>query len=186
MRAELTRRLSTAKRLATIRRRRTGDANASLHGMNRRKPDQTYVIEIDSAPAGTDDRNTIGGRPLLDADQAWPSCRCDTPMVLFFQVDVPTDVPVFGGDHLLVFQCPNHNDACFPPSSELLPERFWDRPPPPNDAPFWRIVIHRGVAGKPVVSVPGTVHDDHWISEIGRMFGRRIGLSRRTVDVGRG
>jgi hypothetical protein len=57
-------------------------------------------------------------------------------------VDIPDDVPTFGGDHLSVFQCPKHNDACFPPTGARLPARFWDRPPPPNE-PFWRILIDR-------------------------------------------
>jgi hypothetical protein len=88
-------------------------------------------------------RNSIGGHPFLVGPD-WPRCHCDRRMILFFQLDVPTDLPAFGGDHLLVFQCPQHNDACFPPSGNRLPERYWDRPPPPNTEPFWRILLGPG------------------------------------------
>jgi hypothetical protein len=100
-----------------------------------------YLIEIGSEPAGM--RSTVGGRPVLDVGQSWPACDCGEQMVLFFQVDVPADIPAFGGDHLLVFQCPEHNDACFPPKAEQLPGLFWDVPP--DDQPrFWSILLHRG------------------------------------------
>jgi hypothetical protein len=56
-------------------------------------------------------------------------------MVFFFQVDIPDGVRNFGGDHLLVFQCPTHDDVAVGPSQ--LPERFWD------EDPFWRILIRR-------------------------------------------
>jgi hypothetical protein len=64
-------------------------------------------------------------------------------MIFFFQLDIPEDLPTFGGDRLLVFQCPRHNDACFPPRASRLPDGYWDRPPPPNDMPFWRILVER-------------------------------------------
>jgi hypothetical protein len=63
-------------------------------------------------------------------------------MTFFFQVDVPGDVPRFGGDHVLVFQCRTHADACLPPAAGRLPERYWDEPPPPNGPPFWRVLLH--------------------------------------------
>lgn len=91
--------------------------------------------------AGT--RNTIGGWPILEVDQPWPSCDCGERMVFYFQVDIPPEVATFGGDHVMVFQCPVHNEACFPPDSEQLPVRFWDHPPAPNKEVFWRILLHR-------------------------------------------
>ena len=115
--------------------------------------DTIYLIEVGSAPAVADTRNTVGGRPILAAGQSWPACDCGERMVFFFQVDVPADIPVFGGDHLLVFQCPKHNDACFPPLDPRLPEQFWDRPPG-DQLRFWRILLHRG-------SVPATEPDTY-------------------------
>ncbi|MEV6608712.1 hypothetical protein [Kutzneria sp. NPDC051319] len=105
--------------------------------------DTIYLVEVGSEQAGEGERNTVGGWPVLDAGRAWPVCDCGERMVLFFQVDVPADIAVFGGDHLLVFQCPKHNDACFPPSSRRLPEGFWDAPPD-NDMRFWQILLHKG------------------------------------------
>jgi hypothetical protein len=101
-----------------------------------------YLIELTDEPAG-DGRDTVGGRPVLAPGQDWPLCHCGQRMIFFFQVDIPDDVAAFGGDHLLVFQCPKHNDACFPPATARLPARYWDRPPPPNE-PFWRILVDRG------------------------------------------
>jgi hypothetical protein len=83
-----------------------------------------HLIDIGSEPAGADARNTVGGWPVLDAGLPRPACDCGERMVLLFQVDVPTDVPVLGDDHLLVFQCPKHNDANCPPSDDQLPARF--------------------------------------------------------------
>ncbi|MFD0975126.1 hypothetical protein [Plantactinospora endophytica] len=102
-----------------------------------------YLIEITPTPAVSGDRNTIGGSPILAPDQTWPACRCGTRMALFFQLDIPPDVPTFGGDHLLAFQCPRHNEACFPPRERQLPPHYWDRPPPPNEMSFWRILRQR-------------------------------------------
>ncbi|MBF9130271.1 hypothetical protein I0C86_15090 [Plantactinospora sp. S1510] len=102
-----------------------------------------YLIEITSTPAVAGDRNTIGGWPILDPGQTWPACRCGTQMALFFQLDIPLDVPTFGGDHLLAFQCPRHNEACFPPRDRQLPALYWDQPPPPNKMSFWRILRQR-------------------------------------------
>ena len=102
-----------------------------------------YLVEP-AEPVPDASANTIGGRPILAAGQDWPECHCGLRMIFFFQLAVPDDVPAFGGDHLLVFQCPKDNDACFPPATPQLPDRYWDEPPPPNDRPFWRILIHRG------------------------------------------
>jgi hypothetical protein len=102
-----------------------------------------YLIEITSTPAVAGDRNTVGGWPILDPGQPWPACQCGTRMVLFFQFDVPSDIPVFGGDHLLAFQCPTHNEACFGPRGAQLPPRYWEQPPPPNELAFWRFLRQR-------------------------------------------
>ncbi|HEY0494861.1 MAG TPA: hypothetical protein VGD48_03895 [Kutzneria sp.] len=102
-----------------------------------------YLIDIGSEPADADARNTVGGWPVLDAGLPWPACDCGARMVLLFQLDVPTELPVFGEDHLLVFQCPKHNDANCPPSGDQLPARFWDTPPA-GQLRFWQILLHRG------------------------------------------
>jgi len=102
-----------------------------------------YLIEVTSTSAVAGDRNTMGGWPILDQLQPWPACRCGTRMVLFFQLDVPPDIPIFGGEHLLAFQCPRHNEACFGPRERQLPPRYWDQPPSPNAMPFWRILRQR-------------------------------------------
>ena len=102
-----------------------------------------YLVEITTTPAVAGDRDTMGGWPILEPDQPWPTCRCGIRMVLFFQLDVPPDIPVFGGDHLLAFQCPRHNEACFGPRERQLPPRYWDQPPPPNEMAFWRILRQR-------------------------------------------
>ncbi|MFC0543128.1 hypothetical protein [Kutzneria chonburiensis] len=108
------------------------------------------MIEIGSETAGPDARNTVGGRPVLDTGLPWPACDCGQRMVLFFQLDVPADVEAFGDDHLLVFQCPKHNDANDPLSGEQLPPRFWDTPPE-GQLRFWQVLLHRGsvVAAEP-------------------------------------
>ncbi|MFC6021397.1 hypothetical protein ACFP2T_35160 [Plantactinospora solaniradicis] len=96
-----------------------------------------------SEPAIAGDRNTVGGWPILEPGQSWPGCACGERMVLFFQIDVPDDIAGFGGEHLLVFQCPVHNEACF--GRAQLPERYWETPPPyGNEMVHWRILRHRG------------------------------------------
>ncbi|WP_433591081.1 hypothetical protein [Nocardia sp. CA-145437] len=105
----------------------------------------TYVIDVSDEPAVAGDRDTIGGWPVLDADQPWPVCDCGARMALYFQVRIPDDVPHFGGDQLLVFQCPLESDACFSTADPQLPERFWDKPPA-NPHAFWRILLQRNGA----------------------------------------
>jgi hypothetical protein len=106
-----------------------------------------YVIELTAEPAVPGDRNTVGGRPILPAGQPWPQCTCGERMALFFQIDVPDDVAVFGGEHLLAFQCPVHNEAAFGPAR--LPDRFWETPSGGYDMAHWRFVRHRdGVAAE--------------------------------------
>ena len=132
-----------------------------------------YLIEIGSEPADAGVRNTAGGWPVLDVGLPWPACDCGERMVLLFQVDVPSALPVFGGDHLLVFQCPKHNDANYPPSGDQLPERFWDAPPG-GQLRFWQILLHRGdvVAPEPdpyLQPRPLTLHQaEEQLSESGR------------------
>ncbi|MFI9503114.1 hypothetical protein [Nocardia sp. NPDC052566] len=102
---------------------------------------KTYVIDVSAEAGGAGDLDTIGGWPVLDADQAWPVCDCGERMALYFQVRVPTDVPHFGGNQLLVFQCPADSDACFSADTQL-PPNYWDEPPA-NDRAFWRILLQR-------------------------------------------
>ncbi|MBL7255435.1 hypothetical protein [Paractinoplanes lichenicola] len=94
-----------------------------------------HTVEIQPEPPVAGDRNTIGGWPLLDAGEPWPACFCGRPMVFFFQLDVPQ----FAGDHLLVFQCPAHDDAAFGPAQ--LPDRYWDTAVDPYAGPFWRFLF---------------------------------------------
>ncbi|WP_327145763.1 hypothetical protein [Nocardia sp. NBC_01327] len=106
----------------------------------------TYVIDVSGEIGVAGDRDTIGGWPVLDADQPWPLCDCGARMALYFQVEVPAGVPHFGGDQLLVFQCPAESDACYP-SETQLPAEYWDHPAE-NDHAFWRILLQRN--GVPV------------------------------------
>jgi hypothetical protein len=104
-----------------------------------------YLIENHREEAGAGARDTIGGHPILPASESWPTCQCGERMVLFFQVDIPPDIPEFGGDHLLVFQCPSDNEAVGVEGiRDQLPERYWDVPPVWDDpGAFWRILLHR-------------------------------------------
>ncbi|GIE30415.1 hypothetical protein Ait01nite_034600 [Actinoplanes italicus] len=101
-----------------------------------------HVIEMTDEPAEPGDRNTAGGRPILAPGQSWPVCTCGERMAFFFQIDVPDDVPDFGGEHLLVFQCPVHNEAAFGPAR--LPDRYWETPSGGYDMAHWRFLRHRG------------------------------------------
>lgn len=98
------------------------------------------MIETLPETAERGDRNTIGGWPLLAEDEPWPRCYCGEPMVFFFRVDIPAGIPAFGGDHLLVFQCPVHDEVAVP-AGRQLPERYWDTGCTPYDGPFWRILL---------------------------------------------
>ncbi|WP_409181152.1 hypothetical protein F9C11_32380 [Amycolatopsis sp. VS8301801F10] len=111
-----------------------------------RRPDvPRYLVEDSHVPASPGSRNTFGGRPILPEGEDWPECYCGAWMVLFFQLDVPPDIPRFGGDHLLVFQCPVHNDAaCLREKSEQFPRRYWEKPRIwGHPGAFWRIMLHR-------------------------------------------
>lgn len=109
--------------------------------------ERTYLIEIDSAAARAGDRDSIGGWPVLDPGQQVPVCDCGTTMALYFQLEVPADVPHFGGDQLLVFQCPVDSDAAFDPEPQL-PERYWETPLA-NDSRFWRILLQHAGTPRP-------------------------------------
>jgi hypothetical protein len=63
-------------------------------------------------------------------------------MVFFFQLDLPPDIELFGGHHLLVFQCPIHAAAVQPPDIARLPTRFWEGTPS-NGPAFWQCVVNR-------------------------------------------
>ncbi|GGU93403.1 hypothetical protein GCM10010182_06200 [Actinomadura cremea] len=79
-------------------------------------------------------------------------------MDFYLQCDIPAEVPAFGGDHLLIFQCVEHDEACFPPGpgTVQLPSRFWEHPPPPNEGAFWRILLQR--EGVPMVDAAPLLH----------------------------
>ncbi|MEU4689636.1 hypothetical protein [Actinoplanes sp. NPDC023714] len=102
-----------------------------------------HTIEISAEPAVAGDRDTIGGWPLLAAGEPWPACFCGKPMAFFFQVGVPA----FGGDQLLVFQCPVHDDVTFGPPQ--LPDRYWDEVTEPYEGPFWRLLFRSGGTPSP-------------------------------------
>lgn len=104
-----------------------------------------YAIGVGVQPLDHPERDSIGGWPFLDVGQGWPACFCGERMVLFFQFDVPGDVEQFGGSHLLVFHCREHNDASGPPDDcgQLAPA-FWNAPQPPYPAPFWRVLLQDG------------------------------------------
>ncbi|MBM7494241.1 hypothetical protein JOD64_005463 [Micromonospora luteifusca] len=103
-----------------------------------------HVIEVGTELLDRPMRNSVGGWPFLDDGQEWPECFCGERMALFFQLDIPPDVEIFGGDHLLVFHCRAHNDASEPESANgrLVP-RYWDAPHPPYPRPFWRVLLQR-------------------------------------------
>ncbi|GAA4581054.1 hypothetical protein GCM10023176_61400 [Micromonospora coerulea] len=103
-----------------------------------------HAVEVGTEPLDGPMRNSVGGWPFLDDGQEWPECFCGERMALFFQLDIPPDVEIFGGDHLLVFHCRAHNDASEPVSAggRLVP-RYWDAPQPPYPRPFWRVLLQR-------------------------------------------
>ncbi|MFF9278969.1 hypothetical protein [Streptomyces griseosporeus] len=107
-------------------------------------PLPAYRVEIGTEPLDRPARNSLGGWPCLDDDQEWPRCFCGERMALFFQLDVPDDIEFFGGEHLSVFHCAHHNDACDPVTADgrLVP-RFWEAPQPPFPGSFWRVLLQR-------------------------------------------
>ncbi|MFC9896477.1 hypothetical protein ACFVMC_22545 [Nocardia sp. NPDC127579] len=109
--------------------------------------DKTYLVDITTAAGRSGDRDTIGGWPMLDPGQQWPECGCGTRMALHFQLEIPADIPYFGGDQLLVFYCPRESDISYSAESQL-PERYWDQPPG-SDSVFWRILLQRNGAPHP-------------------------------------
>ncbi|MGV9299806.1 hypothetical protein [Amycolatopsis sp. NPDC003676] len=148
-----------------------------------------YLVEDPRAPASPDSRNTFGGRPILPAGEDWPECYCGARMVLFFQLDVPPDIPRFGGDHLLVFQCPVHNDAaCLREDPQQFPERYWEKPRIwGHPGAFWRIMLHRDPTG------PAAEEEPHLLSrelvlrpEPETETVRRPGETHPGLSVGRG
>ncbi|MQY14121.1 hypothetical protein SRB5_42830 [Streptomyces sp. RB5] len=103
-----------------------------------------HAIEVGAEPLGGPVRDSVGGWPYLDDGQDWPRCFCGERMALFFQLDVPSDLEIFGGDHLLVFHCHAHNDAAEPVTAGgRLVAAYWDAPQPPYPGPFWRVLLQR-------------------------------------------
>ena len=102
-------------------------------------PDRIHIVETLPEPAVPGDRDTIGGWPVLPPGEPWPVCVCGRRMVFFFQLGVPAGVPFFGGDQLLAFQCPDHDDV---PTG---PVRILDSDPgsvaDPYDGAFWRLLL---------------------------------------------
>lgn len=106
-----------------------------------------HAIEVGGDATARPTRNSVGGWPFLDEGQEWPECFCGQRMVLFFQLDIPSDLEPFAGDHLLVFHCRAHNDASEPELSDgRLVSRYWDAPQLPYPRPFWRILLQREAA----------------------------------------
>ena len=68
-------------------------------------------------------------------------------MALFFQLDLPAELEPFGGYHLLVFHCREHNDASDAQIADgrLIP-RYWDAPQLPFPRPFWRVLLESHAA----------------------------------------
>jgi len=106
---------------------------------------RAYAIEVGTEPLARPTRNSVGGWPCFEEGQEWPTCFCGERMALFFQLDIPSDVEHFGGDHLLVFHCRDHNDALFGPLAEgdRLVDRYWDAPQGIFSGPFSRILLLR-------------------------------------------
>lgn len=105
----------------------------------------TFAVERKYGKVTERDRNTIGGHPYLDPGRPWPVCDCGKRMALFFQLQIPYQIPEFGGGQLLVFQCPEHTDAPCAPNTQL-PERFWEQPPADFQRQCWRILVLRDFA----------------------------------------
>lgn len=103
-----------------------------------------HTIEIGAGPLDAPARDSLGGHPYLDPGQEWPVCFCGERLALFFQLDVPEDIAHFGGDHLLVFHCRDHNEATDASyeGGRLVP-RYWDAPQDPYPGPFWRVLLQR-------------------------------------------
>ncbi|MFJ7100703.1 hypothetical protein [Streptomyces albogriseolus] len=103
-----------------------------------------YGIEIGTEPLDRPARNSVGGWPYFVDGQEWPRCFCGERMALFFQLDLPEDIEIFGGEHLSVFHCAHHNDASDPVTADgrLVP-RFWEAPQPPFPGSFWRVLLQR-------------------------------------------
>ncbi|MEU8901698.1 hypothetical protein [Nocardia sp. NPDC048505] len=102
----------------------------------------TFVLAIGSEPAQPGDRDTLGGWPILEAGRSWPECDCGARLALFFQLEIPAEVPHFGGDQLLVFHCPQESGPSGSSTETQLPERYWDHPPG-ADSRFWQILLQR-------------------------------------------
>jgi hypothetical protein len=102
-----------------------------------------YRVRPKAAPLESLGRDTIGGRPILARGQIWPRClSCSARMTFFFQLDLPRDLELFGGHHLVAFHCTNHDHSWLPPDIERLPTRFWEGTAA-NGPSFWQFLVNR-------------------------------------------
>jgi hypothetical protein len=74
-------------------------------------------------------RCSLGGRPIVSADQTWPKCKlCAEPLLFFMQMDIKPDlgIPTRERTHLLIFACWRHDDIpeLYKPGT-VLPDRYW-------------------------------------------------------------
>jgi hypothetical protein len=88
----------------------------------------THLVTATDVPPGDPARSTIGGHPILPKGIYWPHCCCGERLILFFQLDIREEfgLPFATGSHLSVFMCPVHNDAWKSPTTQRLPQRFWE------------------------------------------------------------
>ena len=106
---------------------------------------RVHYIKVEELPKDKAlGRSTVGGAPILAANQPWPQCRlCKEQMILFFQFDLKEgfDLPLKTGSHLLVFMCPVHNDEPTDISGELdrkLPDDYWQK-----DYGHYAVILNR-------------------------------------------
>jgi len=108
--------------------------------------------------AGRVARSSVGGYPVLAADQEWPLCGlCGARQVLFFQLDLPArlGLPFEDGSHLAVFACAVHKaPPASPPPAARLPAEYL-RP----GGGHYRLVLNRPAASERVLELePRLVH----------------------------
>jgi len=73
-----------------------------------------HEIAIGDQASAEGARDSVGGPPILNADQEVPRCKlCEQPMMLFLQLDLRAEFGLgFAADsHLLLFMCAEHNEC---------------------------------------------------------------------------